>query len=470
MRSTGIATTRGGSKLKDKNMTAKSSLEEIDNLIQDNISEQPSTDNSTELPLDELKEKLLNKGKKMTAKIVSKKLRSYNFGVIGTGQAGGRLAKSFYDLGYDVIAMNTAETDLKSIEIPDSNKLLLNGTSGGAGKDRAIGASVAEANRGEILDMVNNRLKDAPMFVLCSSLGGGSGSGSLDTLISVLSEVGKPIVCYVVLPLDSEDLKTKSNALDALADLTKYVDANVVSNIFVVDNAKIENLYSHVSPTQFYSLTNKEIVAPLDAFNTFSMMSSPLLKTIDSVELAKLMLPVNSGFSVMGNMTVEDYSDELALAGAVLENLKNNLLASDFDIASANVVGFCLSAPQAVWDSLNTTAINYTLSVLNDAAKSASTIFRGLYVSNDTENVIKVYSWFSGLTLPRERVNSLQQQVDKQSKEQAEQEAKRAVINKVDFGKAAKPESSIDKVKSALAAKKTSSLNKLIGNLDRRTK
>lgn len=449
-------------------MTAKNIMEEIENTISDDISEELTA--PKELSIEELKTKIANKGKNMTAKIVSKKLRSYSLGVVGTGQAGSRLAQSFFDLGYDVVALNTAEVDLKTIAIPDSNKLLLTGTSGGAGKDRSIGSATAEANREEILNLVNDKLKDSQVFVLCSSLGGGSGSGSLDTVISVLSEAGKPIVCYVVLPLDSEDLKTKSNALDALADLTKYVESNVVSNIFVVDNAKIESLYSHIPPSQFYSTTNKEIVGPLDAFNTFSATSSPLMKTIDPVELAKLLLPNNSGFSVMGNMTVEDYTDELALAGAVMENLNNNLLASDFDVSSANVVGFCLSAPQKVWDSMSTTAINHTLAVLNDAAKGASAIFRGLYVSQDQEEVVKVFSWFSGLTLPRERVNSLQQQVDAQSKEVAAQDAKRAAANKVDFGKAAQPTSSIDKVKSALAAKKTSGLNKLIGTLDKRSK
>lgn len=45
---------------------------------------------------------------KMAAKIVSRKERSIVLGIIGSGQAGSRIAEAFYKLGYDAIAVNTA--------------------------------------------------------------------------------------------------------------------------------------------------------------------------------------------------------------------------------------------------------------------------------------------------------------------------------------------------------------------------
>ena len=68
----------------------------------------------------------------MAAKIVSGKERSLVLGVLGSGQAGSRLAEAFYKLGYDSVAVNTAMQDLKFIDIPDSNKLLLEYGLGGA--------------------------------------------------------------------------------------------------------------------------------------------------------------------------------------------------------------------------------------------------------------------------------------------------------------------------------------------------
>src|SRR5258708_6043879 len=104
---------------------------------------------------------------KMAAKIVSRKERSIVLGVLGSGQAGSRLAEAFYKLGYDAVAINTAMQDLKHIDIPDSNKLLLEWGLGGAAKEVEIGKSAAESHRGEILQLINEKLAGSQVNVLC---------------------------------------------------------------------------------------------------------------------------------------------------------------------------------------------------------------------------------------------------------------------------------------------------------------
>ena len=91
----------------------------------------------------------------MAARIVSKKEKSLVLGVIGSGQAGSRLAEAFHKEGYDAVVINTAMQDLKYIDVPDSNKLLLEYGLGGAAKEIEIGRAAAEAHRGEILQLVN---------------------------------------------------------------------------------------------------------------------------------------------------------------------------------------------------------------------------------------------------------------------------------------------------------------------------
>ena len=61
---------------------------------------------------------------KMAAKIVSRKERSIALGVIGSGQAGSRIAEAFYQLGYEAVAINTAMQDLKYINIPDAQQAI----------------------------------------------------------------------------------------------------------------------------------------------------------------------------------------------------------------------------------------------------------------------------------------------------------------------------------------------------------
>lgn len=162
---------------------------------------------------------------KMASKIVAKKEKSLVLGVIGSGQAGSRIAEAFYKLGYDKVAVNTAMQDLKYIDIPDSNKLLLEYGLGGAAKETDIGKAAAESHRGEILQLVNDKLSASQVNVLCLSLGGGSGAGSCETLVDLLSELGKPLVVITVLPMDTEDAQTKNNALETLSKLSKLTQS-----------------------------------------------------------------------------------------------------------------------------------------------------------------------------------------------------------------------------------------------------
>ncbi len=118
-------------------------------------------------------------GEKMPIVIVEKKRRSLNIGIVGSGQAGSRVAECFHDLGYSAVAINTASQDLEYIKLPEDNKLLLAHTLGGAAKDQSVGRDAADANRDEIAQLVSDKLNDAQVYLLTFSLGGGSGgSGS----------------------------------------------------------------------------------------------------------------------------------------------------------------------------------------------------------------------------------------------------------------------------------------------------
>ena len=241
---------------------------------------------------------------KVAAKIVSRRERSITLGILGSGQAGSRIAEAFYKLGYDAVAVNTAMQDLKFIDIPDSNKLLLEYGLGGAAKEIEIGRAAAESHRGEILQLVNEKLQSSQVNVLCLSLGGGSGAGSCETLVDVMSSLGKPLVVVTVLPMDTEDAQTKSNALETLSKLAKLTQTKKVNNLIVVDNAKIEAIYHNISQVDFYGTANKAIVEPIDMFNTLSSMPSSV-KGLDPMEWGKLFTD-GEGLTVYGELTVEN--------------------------------------------------------------------------------------------------------------------------------------------------------------------
>jgi cell division GTPase FtsZ len=404
---------------------------------------------------------------KMAAKIVSKKERSIVLGILGSGQAGSRLAEAFYKLGYDAVAINTAMQDLKHIDIPDSNKLLLEWGLGGAAKEIEIGKAAAESHRGEILQLVNEKLAGAQVNVLCLSLGGGSGAGSCETLVDLLSATGKPLVVMTVLPMDNEDAQTKANALDTLSKLAKMAQSKKVNNLIVVDNTKIEAIYHNVSQMDFYSIANKAIVETVDVFNTLSSMASSV-KGLDPMEWAKLFTD-GEGLTVYGELTVNNFTEDTAIAEAVLNNLNGNLLAGGFDLKQSRYVGVIVTAPKEVWAQIPGSSINYAMAMVNEQCGTPKGVFKGIYTVETNEPVVKVYSMFSGLGLPSSRIEQLKKEAAEHLVTVKGKDDQRNFNLQLETG-TNETVSAAQKVKDKIAAK-SSAFGKLVGGVvDRRGK
>lgn len=446
-------------------ITEESSLEKI----VDNVSttEAKASDDAVDMSkLAALKAKSQAKQEsKMAAKIVATKERSLQLGVLGSGQAGSRIAEAFYKLGYQACVVNTALQDLKYIDVPDSNKLLLEYGLGGAAKEIEIGKAAAESHRGQISQLVNDRLGAAQVHLLCISLGGGSGAGSCETLVDLLADTGKPLVVIAALPMDTEDAQTKSNALETLAKLAKLTQTKRVSNLIVVDNAKIESIYHNVSQVDFYGVANKAIVDPIDAFNTLSSMPSST-KALDPMEFSKLFID-GEGLSVYGEFTVDNYQEDTAIAEAVINNLSGNLLASGFDLKQSKYVGFMVVANKEVWSRIPASSINYATSMINDLCGNPKGVFKGMYVVESPSDSVKVYSMFSGLGLPNSRVEQLKSETKElQSKVKDKDDSRNLTLN-LDTG-VNETVSAAQKIKDKIAAK-SSSFGKLVtGLVDRR--
>ena len=403
----------------------------------------------------------------MTAKIVMKKERSIEFGVVGSGHAGSRLSEAFYKLGYNAVAINSAMQDLKHIDIPDSNKLLLEGSLGGAAKELSIGHELAEGNRGEITQLINEKLASSQINILCLSLGGGSGAGSCQTVVDILTEIGKPIVVITVLPMDSEDAQTKHNSIQTLSKLAELVQSKKIANLIVVDNAKIESVYHDVSQLDFFNVANKAIVGPLDMFNTLSSMPS-FSKPLDPMEFTKILID-GQGLTVFGEMSVDKYEDaeHTVLAEAVINNLNSNLLASGFDLKQTRYAGAIFAANKETWSKIHTLSIEYAMSVINDLCANPG-VFKGSYVVDMPENVVKVYSMFSGLSLPDARVEQLKKEASELAKAGKEKDKARNLSLKIDTG-TEENVSAAQKIKEKIAAK-SSTFGKFVNKVQDRRK
>lgn len=452
-------------------MSAKSIVEDInpESIVDDLSASKP--DSSEDLDISKLAALRAKSQSKQSennmSKLSVKKECSLKFGVIGSGQGGGRLAETFYKFQYPSVAVNTAMQDLKGLNIPDTNKLLLEYGLGGASKDLEIGKAAAEHHRDGISSLVRDKLADnCQVFVFCLSLGGGSGAGSCETIVSILSEFEKPIIVIAALPMSNEDPQTKQNSLDTLAKLAKMAQNNQIANLIVVDNAKIETIYSNVSQMSFYDVANKAIVEPLDVLNTLSSMPSPS-KALDPMEFTKIMLD-SSGCTVYGQMDVSNYRQDTALAEAIIQNLDGNLLAAGFDLKQAKYVGVMFVASKKVWDNVPASSVNYGMALVNDQCGSPLGVFRGLYTVDSQDDVVKVYSVFSGVGLPATRVAALQKETQELMSAVKAKTETRSVNLTLDLGKEATV-SDAQKVRDKIAAK-NSTFGKFIGStvVDRR--
>lgn len=402
---------------------------------------------------EEIDNKVTKEEVEMPIRMVEKKTRSIKFGVVGSGQAGSRLAETFYNAGYTAVVFNTASQDLEHIKIPDSNKYLLQYGLGGAAKDLEIGRAAAEMHKDAINELVSSKLDDCQALLFCLSLGGGSGAGSCETIIDVLASTGKPIIVMTVLPMSSEDAQIKRNALETLSKLSREAQSKRIHNLIVVDNAKIESIYSDVSPSAFFSVSNKAIVDPVDAFNTLSSLSSAV-KPLDPMEWAKVMTD-GAGLSVYGEMSVTDYSDPTAIANAVIENLNSGLLASGFDLKQSRYVGVMMVARKDVWDQISNTAITYAQEMIGDVCGTPNGIFYGLYELEDAEpNTVKVYSFFSGLGLPEVRVQQLKKDAAAFAEKAKNKDVERNLNLKLDMNKD-EVTSAAEKIRAQISAKKS---------------
>ena len=252
--------------------------------------------------------------------------------------------------------------------------------------------------------------------------------------------------------MSSDDAQTKKNALETLAKLAKLTQTNVIHNLIVVDNAKIEAIYSDVSLLNFFDVSNNAIVSPIHSFNTLTSMGSSI-KPLDPMEFAKIMTD-GQGLTVYGEMTVKDYEVDTAIADAVISNLTGGLLSNGFDLKQSKYVGFIVEANAKVYDKIPNKAVDYAMSMVGELCSAPNGVFKGIYVTDMKEDAVKVYSIFSGLGLPDARVSQLKKEAAELELKAKDKNVQRNLALNLDTG-TEESVSLADQVRKNIAAKKS---------------
>jgi len=361
--------------------------------------------------------------------VISKRSVSIEFAVVGVGQAGSRLAEVFHKKGYDVGVVNTSAQDLEFIEVPGHQKLLLEGSLGGTGKDLDLGREIFEESQDQLAEFLDPIVDGNNMVYVAVSGGGGTGSSSVETMVSMLFESGIQVGVIYVLPKATEDAQSKKNSIETLSRLARMAVNKMVVNLIVVDNARIEQIYADLSQSKFWEVSNEAIIEPLHVFNTLTCSPSKFT-SLDPSDFAKIIAAGNC--STYGVIEVDDYMEETALAEAVMNSLDGNMLASGFDLSQTRAGGVIITGPESALERLPALNINYCFHMISQQTNGAS-IFQGVYSTPSDGDSIKIYSWFAGLGLPKDRVENLKRESEEQALLAESKEKNSAATMTLDF-------------------------------------
>ena len=339
-------------------------------------------------------------------------VKGVRWGIIGSGQAGGRLAEQFFKFGYPACVINTARQDMTLLEIPEENKFFMDYALGGAGKDMSISDQALVEYQTEVYELMRKSFgQDVETVVICIGGGGGTGSGSAINLVKMVARFGLPVVVLYTLPQGSEGATVKANAIRALDRIARLSAEDTINALIIVDNSKIEQLYPTVSAGQFWKVANFDIVNTLNMFNTLCRCDTNY-DSLDPMDFVRIFSTGNC--TIYGKIEIpididsyghiDMYEDELAMQ--VLGNLQSGLLAEGFDLQESVAGGIIITGREEILDQIPAVNINYMYHQLNGLIGDAN-IYRGLYKDNNPRNSLTIYTILSGLGLPQQRVETL---------------------------------------------------------------
>jgi cell division GTPase FtsZ len=341
---------------------------------------------------------------------------STRYAWLGSGQCGGRLVKSFYDLGYKkVLAMNTAYHDLDMLEIPVEQKFLMDIGELGAGKDIERGERAVHQYQQEILHLARQIIStQVDHIMVCFGAGGGTGSGSIIGLINIakryaryigLQNPNKKVGVVMTLPTVGEASSplVAENAYRVATRLGELASAREISPLIIVDNDKINKMYPGLTVKSFWPSINNTVAGLFDIFNRISALSTQYT-SFDPVDYHSII--ESGGCTIMGLTKVKKYDEKYAISEAVKNNLQKTLLASGFDLSTAKLAGCIAVGGKTLMNKASGLQdnINYAFDVLSEITGRA-TIHRGIY--EDDRESLRVYTIIGGLDSPTGRLEEL---------------------------------------------------------------
>ena len=350
---------------------------------------------------------------------------SLSIGIIGAGQAGSRLAVSFFEQGYEkCITINTTDQDKTSSNYHLNIKL--NENVGGAGKNMAIAQKAIEENSDSVHNLMRKVFNNVDFIIICAGLGGGTGGGITKKLISMAQNYMKTLEyenyekrvgVIGTLPDEKESDYVKNNAIRVARDLSNK--SSEFGFFMPVNNTHIfKKINSSIKPTmnKFYNYVNKTITQLFVAMNKISNFGTTYGKTLDGSDFIDVL--TGGGHLGIGNVSLqdvrEDNTSDLELSNSIIKSINKGYINNYFDINTANSTAICFIIGYSVMNNYHGLMEVIEKSIQNSTESTKiQKVHNGIYEDRDRDdnrdrNKIRIFVVANGMVAPEALYNRLE--------------------------------------------------------------
>ncbi len=351
--------------------------------------------------------------------------QALRIGVVGLGQCGGNFAAEFSSRGYPALAVNTSQTDLRSVTGLDDDQRLYVGTDGlnGTGGAMAVAAD-SLASRGSEIATAVARWPDVDAVLAVGGLGGGTGA-NLAQVVELLAGDDCPVIALAVLPSSSESHTAKVNALQGINAL---LDAPFEA-LMMVDNQKVYAAFSNAGIDQFLHEGNRAVVSAFDELNTLSGQGElSSIRSFDPQQYQHTLL--SGGVVVFGSRTVDQNLSPESLMDTVRGALADHeYLGAGYELADAVVIGAVMVASADVLaDTPATVFEDFSAELKNETG--GADLHTGIY-GGDVKST-RLHIMVGGLPLPT-RTQELLEEAASEAERFSTKKAPRKKLKKLDL-------------------------------------
>ncbi|WP_088186419.1 cell division protein FtsZ [Desulfosporosinus sp. FKA] len=361
---------------------------------------------------------------------------SINFGILGLGQAGGKIADSLAacrlpgknQSTYQAIAVNTCLADLHALKnIPESQRVALPGFRLGAMRQPELGYAAIN-QPGVLEDLVSNRVArvfgEVDQVIIAAGIGGGTGTGCIQAVCEALAVKAYSVTAMITLPRNLDSVEEKQNANLFLGTLQELMYNGLISSVIVVDNNLLYNRYVNRAKESgidmdWKTASNMEIIRIINEMNATTGLPSPT--TFDGAELTKIL--TSGGCVTFGKARISLPDPALleTIALRISKILNSGYLAEYKNLSEARYAGVQLILPP----DLEFGPI-MERTIIDELKKKMPTLL-GTYVGHaqvEGQQEILVYTIVSGMGLPS-RAQELSQLLKTEVEKINEADAKR---------------------------------------------